>query len=330
MKKTLVATIMLVVLACAICLAACGGGTEIKVDPNKQEYVVGICQLIQHPALDKATQGFIDSLTEELKKEGRTVKFDKQNAGGEVTVCSTIVNSFVSKDVDLILANATDALFAAANATLTIPVLGTSVTEYGTALKIENFNGVVGGNVSGTSDLAPLDKQAQMFKTLLPSAKTVGLLYCSAEANSAYQVNVVSSELKKLGIAVKKYPFSEASLLQTVLSKAVNECDALYIPTDNTVASSSGLIDNVCRPKKIPVICGEEGTCASCGIATLTIDYYHLGEITGKMAAEVLLGKKSISEMPIGYDTAPTYKFNKEICDELGITVPENYEQIVK
>lgn len=330
MKKTLVATIMLVVLACAICLAACGGGTEIKVDPNKQEYVVGICQLIQHPALDKATQGFMDSLTEELKKEGRTVKFDKQNAGGEVTVCSTIVNSFVSKDVDLILANATDALFAAANATLTIPVLGTSVTEYGTALKIENFNGVVGGNVSGTSDLAPLDKQAQMFKTLLPSAKTVGLLYCSAEANSAYQVNVVGSELKKLGITVKEYPFSEASLLQTVLSKAVNECDALYIPTDNTAASSAGLIDNVCRPKKIPVICGEEGTCAGCGIATLTIDYYHLGEITGKMAAEVLLGKKSISEMEIGYDTTPTYKFNKEICDELGITVPENYQQIVK
>ena len=330
MKKTLVATIMLVVLACAICLAACGGGTEIKVDPNKQEYVVGICQLIQHPALDKATQGFMDSLTEELKKEGRTVKFDKQNAGGEVTVCSTIVNSFVSKDVDLILANATDALFAAANATLTIPVLGTSVTEYGTALKIENFNGVVGGNVSGTSDLAPLDKQAQMFKTLLPSAKTVGLLYCSAEANSAYQVNVVGSELKKLGITVKEYPFSEASLLQTVLSKAVNECEALYIPTDNTAASSAGLIDNVCRPKKIPVICGEEGNCAGCGIATLTIDYYHLGEITGKMAAEVLLGKKSISEMEIGYDTTPTYKFNKEICDELGITVPENYQQIVK
>ena len=289
-----------------------------------QTYKVGICQLVQHVALDAATQGFKDALTEQL---GDAVTFEEKNAQGDSNTCSTIINGFVSDNVDLILANATPALQAAQAGTNTIPVLGTSVTEYGVALGLTDFTGTVGGNVSGTSDLAPLDQQAEMITEWLPEATKVGLLYCSAEANSQYQVDEVKKYLEDKGITATQYSFSDSNDLASVCQKAADENDAVYVPTDNTVAANTGIVDGICRPAKKPVFAGEEGICAGCGVATLSISYYDLGYTTGEMAVKILKGEADIATMPIEYTTV-TKKYNKTICDELGLTVPEGYEAI--
>ena len=287
-------------------------------------YTVGICQLVEHVALDAATQGFQDALVDQL---GDSVEFNVQNAQNDTNTCSTIINGFVSSDVDLILANATPALQAAAAGTNEIPILGTSITEYGVALEIENFSGTVGGNISGTSDLAPLDEQAAMLNEWFPDAKNVGLLYCSAEANSQYQVDVVSAELTKLGYTCTPYAFSDSNDLSAVCTSAVAASDVIYVPTDNTVASNTGIIDNICRPAGVPVVAGEEGICAGCGVATLSISYYDLGYTTGQMAAKILTGEADIAEMPIEYAPA-TPKFNETICTDLNLTAPEGYTAI--
>ena len=289
-----------------------------------QTYKVGICQLVQHVALDAATQGFKDALTEQL---GDAVTFEEKNAQGDSNTCSTIINGFVSDNVDLILANATPALQAAQAGTNTIPVLGTSVTEYGVALGLTDFTGTVGGNVSGTSDLAPLDQQAEMITEWLPEATKVGLLYCSAEANSQYQVDEVKKYLEDKGITATQYSFSDSNDLASVCQKAADENDAVYVPTDNTVAANTGIVDGICRPAKKPVFAGEEGICSGCGVATLSISYYDLGYTTGEMAVKILKGEADIATMPIEYTTV-TKKYNKTICDDLGLTVPEGYEAI--
>ena len=321
MKKTarFISGVLCLVLVLALC--ACGGGGSAK----EKTFTVGICQLVQHVALDAATKGFRDALTEAL---GDRVKFDEQNASGDIATCATIVNGFVASKVDLIMANATPALQAASAATADIPVLGTSITEYGVALDIANFNGTVGGNVSGTSDLAPLDQQAAMFDELLPDAKVIGILYCSAEANSVYQAEVVRAELEKAGKTVKIFTFADSNDVATVTASACGDCDALYIPTDNTAASCAEAINNVAEPAKVPIIVGEEGLCAGCGIATLSINYYDLGVTTGKMAAKILTGEAKISEMPIEYFQNPVKKFNPALCESLGITPPADYVAI--
>ena len=307
-------------LVLVLALAACGGGK-----PAEKTYTVGICQLVQHVALDAATKGFRDALTEAL---GDRVKFDEQNASGDIPTCATIVNGFVASKVDLIMANATPALQAASAATADIPVLGTSITEYGVALGLTNFNGTVGGNVSGTSDLAPLDQQAAMFNELLPDAQTIGILYCSAEANSVYQAEVVKAELEKMGKTVTIYTFADSNDVATVTASACADCDALYIPTDNTAASCAEAINNVAEPAKVPIIAGEEGLCAGCGIATLSINYYDLGVTTGKMAAKILTGEAKISEMPIEYFQNPVKKYDPARCEALGISIPAGYEPV--
>lgn len=292
---------------------------------ERQTYTVGVCQLVTHDALDAATQGFMDALTEEL---GDAVTFDVQNAAGDSNTCSTIVNSFVAADVDLILANATAALQAAVAATADIPILGTSVTEYGVALDIDDFTGTVGGNVSGTSDLAPLDQQAAMLQTLFPDAKNVGLLYCSAEANSQYQVDTVKGYLEEMGYTCTLYPFADSNDAAAVTQTAADASDVIYVPTDNTVAANTGIVDNICQPAGVPVIAGEEGICKGCGVATLSISYYDLGVTTGKMAAKILTGEADISTMPIAYAENFTPKFNTVIGDALGIAMPEGYTAI--
>ncbi len=320
MKKTVSILLALpLVFIMALPLAGCTGSAD-------KTFTVGICQLAQHDALDAATKGFKDALIEAL---GDSVTFDEQNASGDSAMCSTIVNSFTSKNVDLILANATPALQAAYNATTEIPILGTAVTEYGVALNIKDFSGVCGGNVSGTSDLAPLNEQAAMILELFPNAKNVGLLYCSAEANSEYQVKVVEEFLKSKGINAIRFSFADSNDVASVTTKAAAECDVIYIPTDNTAATCVETIGNIVKAKKVPVVAGESNICKTCGVATLSIDYYELGVTTGKMAAEILKDGKDISTMEIQYANAKK-EFNEEICKELGITIPDGYTAIAK
>ena len=292
---------------------------------SDKTYKIGICQLVQHDALDAATKGFKDALTEAF---GDAVTFDEQNAQGDSNTCSTIINSFVSDNVDLILANATPALQAAQAGTNEIPILGTSVTEYGVALGIDGFDGTVGGNISGTSDLAPLDEQAAMLQELFPDAKNVGLLYCTAEANSQYQVDTVKAALEEMGYTCEYYAFSDSNDLATITTNAATNSDVIYVPTDNTVAANTEIVNNICQPAKVPVIAGEEGICSGCGVATLSISYYDLGVATGKMAVKILTGEANVSEMPIEYAPQFTKKYNKTICDALEITVPDDYVAI--
>ncbi|MGN8632928.1 ABC transporter substrate-binding protein [Blautia sp. HCP3S3_G3] len=319
MKKQILATVLSASMAVGMCV--------VPVSAEEAEtYTVGICQLVQHEALDAATQGFIDALTEEMGDQVEILEV--QNAQGDSNTCSTIINDFVSKDVDLILANATPALQAAAAGTSEIPILGTSVTEYGVALGIDDFDGTVGGNISGTSDLAPLDQQAAMLNELFPDAKNVGLLYCSAEANSQYQVDTVQAALEELGYTCTQYAFSDSNDLSSVTTTAATESDVIYVPTDNTVASNTEIINNICLPAEVPVIAGEEGICSGCGVATLSISYYDLGVATGKMAARILGDGEDISTMPIEYAPEFTKKYNADICATLGIEVPEDYVAI--
>ncbi|MCR5715881.1 MAG: ABC transporter substrate-binding protein [Lachnospiraceae bacterium] len=285
-------------------------------------YTVGICQLVQHDALDAATKGFRDALTEEF---GDRVTFDEQNAAGDSATATTICQSLVAENVDLILANATPALQSAAAATSEIPILGTAITEYGVALDIDNFSGTVGGNISGTSDLPPLDEQAAMVLELFPETKTVGIVYCSAEPNSKYQAEVVTAELEAKGITVNVYTFADSNDVVSVTGEACNNVDVLYIPTDNTAASCTEAINNVALDAGVPIIAGEEGIMAGCGVATLSIDYYGLGYTTGQMAAAILKGEQNISEMPIQYYENPVKEYNPAICEKLGVTVPDDY-----
>ena len=309
MKKLVTLTLVLMMITVAACANAA---------------TVGICQLVQHDALDAATQGFKDALLEKMPD----VKFEEQNASGDAATCATIVNTFVSNGVDLIMANATPALQAAVAATGDIPILGTSITEYGVALDLADFNGVTGFNVSGTSDLAPLDQQAAMIKELFPDASKVGLLYCSAEANSIYQVKVVKANLESMGYAAEEYAFTDSNDVASVSALAASECDVIYIPTDNTAAAYTETIANEVIPAKVPVIAGEEGICRGCGVATLTISYYDIGYATGLMAYEILANGADVAAMPIEYAPQFTKKVNMANIEALGLTAPEGYAAI--
>lgn len=322
-------------MALALSLAACGGGTttESKApevsDPAdggaSGSYTVGICQLAPHPALDAATEGFKDALTEAF---GDNVTFKDGNAGGESANCSIIIDGFIAEKVDLILANATAPLQAAASATSTIPILGTSVTDYATALGIDEWTGTVGGNISGTSDLAPLDQQAAMLQELFPDAENVGLLYCSGEPNSVYQINVVQGYLEEMGYTCTPYAFNDVNDLSSVTQLACDESDVIYIPTDNTAANNTETIANVVLAAGVPVVAGESGICSGCGVATLSISYYDIGYISGQMAAKILTGEADISEMPVEFAPEVVKMYNATNCEALKITVPDDYEAI--
>ena len=315
---------LLMLLMCVLLLAGCSNNAGGSSSSDEDTIKIGVVQLVQHEALDAATKGFEDVLKESF---GDKVVVDIQNASGEPTNCTTIVNGFVANGVNLIMANATPALQAAASATGDIAVLGTSITDYGSALDIDNFNGTVGTNVSGTSDLAPLDQQALMVKELFPEAKKVGIIFCSSEANSAYQVEVITKELTNLGFEVKEFSFTDTNDISSVTQSACDFADVIYIPTDNTAASNTEAIANVVLPAGVPVIAGEEGIAKGCGVATLSISYYDLGRVTGQMAVDILNGK-DVSTMPIEYASSFTKKFNPSNCEQLNITIPEGYEAI--
>ncbi len=303
--------------------AATEAGSEAAEGGNV--YHVGICQLVQHDALDRATKGFQDALTEKL---GDQVVFDLQNAQGDSQTCATIANQFVSSDYDLIMANATASLQACANATSDIPVVATSITSFPSALDMEmQADGSSGINVTGTNDLAPLDQQAQMIADLFPEVQQVGILYCSAEVNSVYQAEHIAEYLDALNIAHKDFSFSDSNDLQAVVTTAVSECDVLYTPTDNTVASNTGLIDSVARPAGVPIVAGEESQCIECGLCSLSIDFYSIGYRAGEMAYEILANGADPATMPIE-DPDPeslSRVYNEQIASDLGITMGDDY-----
>lgn len=333
MKKFTKILALATAVAMSVCsFASCGQSntstdtTTAKADSDKT-YKVGICQLVQHDALDAATKGFKEALTAKL---GDKVQFDEQNASGEKANCATINNKFVADKVDLIMANATDSLTTAANATTEIPIVATSITDFGAALDMKLTDGKTGINVTGTSDLAPLDQQAQMIKDLVPSAKTCGIIYCSAEANSQFQVDEITKYLGKLGITAKAYSFADTNDLNSVATKAVSENDVLYAPTDNTVASNAQAVFNIADPAKKPLIAGESGICKGCGVATLSIGYYDIGYAAGEMAYDILVNGKDPKDMSIGYSEKFEKLYVKDRCEKYGIKIPDGYTEIAE
>ena len=309
MKKIVSMAMVIAMLACICCFAGCGAADD-------GVYTVGVCQLMVHDSLDQATQGFMDALTEAMEAEGKTVNFDKQIAG-EANLCTTVINAFTAKKVDLIMANATPALLAAANATTTIPVLGTSVTDYA-----DTFAGNIPANVSGTSDAVPFAEQAQMMiDTLgLVAGDKVGVLYCTNESNSLIQYEAVEALFKAENIEVIPYTFSETTELQAVTTNMASTVKAVYVPSDNTVAANDAIVGTICNEKNVPIYTSYGG--AVC-YASLSIDYYQLGVETGKMAAQVLLEEKAPADIAIATLT-PTVVYNEELCAQLGIEVPAN------
>ena len=306
--------IVSLILASMLMLSAMTGcGASLG---KSNDYNVAVCQLMVHPSLDEATQGFKDALTEAVEAAGGTVQYDTQVAG-EANLCSTVVGAQLAKKPDLIMANATPALLAAANGTTTIPVLGTSVTDYG-----DTFANNIPSNVTGTSDAVPFDEQAKMMiETLgLVSGDQVGVLYCSNESNSLIQYEAVKALFEAEGIVVKAYTFSETTELQAVTTSMASECKAVYVPSDNTVAANDSIVGTICTEKNVPIYTSYGG--AVC-YASLSISYYDLGVETGKMAAQILLGEKNVSDFEIKTLT-PSVSYNEELCAQLGIAVPEN------
>lgn len=299
---------------------------ENSAIPDGKVYNIGICQLVQHTALDAATKGFQDKLTELMGKDH--VKFDYQNAQNDSPTCATICNQFVASNYDLIMANATASLQAAATATDSIPILATSITDYGTALDMSDFSGTTGKNISGTSDLAPLDQQADMIHELFPDAKNVGILYCSAEANSKFQSSTITKYLKKYGYTVKEYTFSDSNDVASVTTTACHDSDVIYVPTDNTAASNAEVINNIALPAKKPVVAGEEGICKGCGISTLSISYYDIGVKTAEMAYDILVNGKDIKTMEVQYAPKTTKEYIADRANTLGIKIPDDYTEI--
>jgi len=317
---------ILLALVLILTLCACGGSAA-PASSEAKSYTVGICQLVQHDALDAATQGFKDALTEAL---GDAVTFDEQNAQGDSATCSTIVTGFVSNKYDLIMANATPALQAAVSATTDIPILGTSVTDYGAALNAPDMDASAGTgiNVSGTSDGVPGQLYADLVHELIPEAKKVSIIYCSAEANSVVQAEDFIPCMEAYGAECSVYTFSDSNDMQAVVTSAVADCDALYIPTDNTAASNMTIVSNICIPAKVPIICGEENMCASGGLATISISYYNIGYVCGQMAVDVLSNGADVSSMPIGYADDPVKEYNAEYAEAIGFAVPDGFAPI--
>ena len=321
MKKKLLSAALAATMA--LTLAACGGEGQSADDPDG--YTIGICEQMEHVSLSEATQGFMDGLAELLGAD--KVVFREQNAGGEQTNCTTIMNGFLAEGVDLILANATWPLQAAASATADTPILGTSVTDYAVALGLDEFDGTVGGNISGTSDLVDLEAQAAIISELFPDAGTVGLLYCSGEPNSVYQIETVRGYLEPLGYACEIFAFTDVNDLASVTQAACDASDVIYIPTDNTVATNVESVANVVLPAGVPVVGGDPGICSGCGVATIATDYYELGRLTAEMAAQVLAGEADISSMPVQYGAMEKI-YDPENCELLGISIPEGYNPV--
>ena len=318
MKKMLAIVFAALML---LSLAACGGTAS-----DDGRYVIGICQMTKHPSLDQASEGFKDAVISALGAEN--VVFKEQDAAGEYATCGVVIDGFIAERVDLILANSTTPLQVAVSATGEIPILGTSITDYAAALNMSEWTGSVEGNVSGTTDLAPLDQQAAVIAELFPDAQNVGLLYCSSEANSVYQVRIIQEHLAGMGYSCTEFAFADVNDMSYVVETACESSDVIYIPTDNTCATYTENIANVVLPAGIPVVTGDTSTCAAAGVATFSISYYDLGAATGEMAVRILTGEADIADMAI-QPAGKAYKlYNPAICERLGVNVPDGYQAV--
>ena len=302
-------------------LAACGNKPSTPSNPDEKVFQIGIVQLAEHPALDEATRGFKEFLTEKL---GDKVQFNVQNAQGEQTNCTTIVNQFVSSKVDLIMANATNAVKAAREATSDIPVVGTSVTDYVSSGLVAS-NEAPGANVTGASDMNPVTVQVDLMKTLCPEVKTVGIVINSGEENSAIQAEEAKTAFEAEGFAVKIYSVADTNEIQTVVTAACNEVDAFYEPTDNLIAANVPTMSNITTAAGKPVICGEGGMCESGFLATYAISYYELGRAAGEQAFNILVNGADPATTPIFFFDVSNLSLviNEQVAADLGITIPE-------
>ncbi|WP_312645099.1 ABC transporter substrate-binding protein [Hydrogenoanaerobacterium sp.] len=334
MKKILA---ILLATSVALSLAACGGtaapaasGTSSSApeaapssEPSADKILkIGVVQLIEHDALDAAYLGFVDGLKEAGYEDGKNIQIDYQNAQGEQANCVTIADKLVNDKSDLILAIATPAAQAVANKTKDIPILVTAVTDPADA-KLVATNAAPGGNVSGTSDLNPIKEQMSLIKELVPTVKKVGMLYSSSEANSVFQVNLAKEELKAMGIESVDYTVSNSNEVQQVVQSMVGKVDAVYSPTDNTIAAGMATVAMVANPAKLPVIVAEGGMVKNGGLATYGLSYYNLGKQTAAMAVKILAEGAKPADMPIEYLKETDLIINKTTAEALGITIPQ-------
>jgi len=322
--KSTIKKIIALVLAAVTLLSLTACATPEKEDGT---YSVGIVQLMQHVALDQATKGFQDALTAKL---GDKVTFDVQLASGEQTNCTTIVTKFINDKVDLIMANATPAVIAAKEATSTIPIVGTSVTDYvAKEAAIVASKEAPCGNVTGYSDLSDIAAHVDLSKKLCPEAKTVAIVYCSAEPNSVIQGNQAEKLFAEAGFTTVTLTASDVTTIASVVNSACSQADMIYIPTDNLFAENMEAVKNIAEPAKVPVICGEGGMVQSGGTATVSIDYYTLGFRAGEMAYSIMVEGADPAKTPIGFMTADDMELvvNEENMAALGLTVPEDMKK---
>lgn len=313
--KKVIALLMVIVMTVGMC--ACGGSSEDEV------LKIGVIQLVKHDALDKAYEGFVDGLAELGYVDGENIEIDYQNASGEQANCLSIAEGMVNDGKDLIFCIATPAAQAAASKTDSIPILVSAVTDpAGSGLVATNDE--PGCNVSGTSDLTPVEDQIKMLKQILPDAKKIAVLYASNESNSAIQVEMAEKAAKEVDLEVVKASVSSSNEIQQVVASLEGKVDAIYTPTDNTVAAAMPTVASVATPAGIPVICGEAGMVEAGGVATYALDYYNLGKMTAKQAIKILVDGEDISTMPIEYASGDELKYtvNKALADKLGITIP--------
>ena len=322
-------------LAMTLTLAACGGsgssgssaaasgsGEAASGSAAGESFTIGVIQLMEHDALDQAYEGFVDGLAEAGYVDGENIVIEYQNAQGEQANCVTIADKLVADRCDLVLAIATPAAQAMANATTEIPILVTAVTDPADA-KLVASNEAPGGNVTGTSDMNPVEEQMKLLTTLVPEARTVGFLYNSAEANSKLQVDMAREVAGELGLECIDFTVSNANEIQQVVESAIGKVDVFYTPTDNVIANGMATVAMITEPAGIPIICGEEGQVQNGGTATYGLSYYNLGKLTATQAVDILEGKSVPAEMPIQYLTDCVLAINEESCQKMGLTIPQ-------
>ena len=317
--KALAAGLM---LALALGVLGCGG--DKKEAPKKAEKVnVGIVQLVEHAALDAANKGFVEGLASKGYKEGQNIAYDRQNAQADQSNLQNIAHRFVNNKVNLICAIATPAAQTVANVTSDIPIVATAVTDY-KAAKLVKDNAKPGTNVTGTTDMNPVEQQLDLLLKLVPNAKSVGTIYCSSEVNSQLQVDILKKAATAKGVTIKEATVSNVNDIQQAARSLLGKVQAIYVPTDNVLASAMPTLISVTEEAKLPVICGEGGMVKAGGVATLGVDYYKLGFQAGEMAADILGGKSKPADMAIQAQKEFKAMVNMKEAEKIGLKVPED------